>query len=273
MNSTWNKHLQAILVVLCSYHNRYEDGDREVVHTYFRCHKMPRNEEQHRPSPFPPCQPEVKDSGNDGETESHVDEHIMTPSSSSDGGDEYRDNTTTLGLRCKQHDQKSPKQQALDAHTAEAHPSEALKAEILKLVDNRFNALVEKQRGDASEAPGRAVQAPAKAESSHQQTVEVKEVVPQETSEARAKRQRWVKEVTPQARDTMHRWLGRRGRSSESAFSSSSSTAGSATSGAEEIERLKQSTFSSFSEGIARLVAEETRLVEQRLGVCEKSQT
>jgi hypothetical protein len=234
MNSTRNKHLQASLVVLCGWRNRYVDGDRDVVHTYFRCHKMPRNEEQHRPTPFPPCQPEVKDNDSDGETASHVDEHIMTPPSSSDGGDEYSDNTMTLGLRCKQHDQESPKQQAPDVHTAEAHPSEALKAEILKLVDNRFNALVEKQRGDASEAPGRAVQAPAKAESSHQQTVEVKEVVPQETTEARAKRQRWVKELTPQAKDTMRRWFR---RSSESAFSSSSSTAGSATSGAEEVER------------------------------------
>jgi len=191
----------------------------------------------------------------DGKTETDVREHVMTPSGSSDGGGEPRDNTmmeeveapevakdatveegspakesaesgktreetqlgaeTTdaktepfaikakntvsrepvieaggikadeddpegLGLQFKQCDQSSPKQQTLDAHTPDAHPSEAFKAEIIKLIEDRFNALVEEQSGSARREPEHVVGVQSKASTPPQ------EMVIRETTEARA---------------------------------------------------------------------------------------
>jgi hypothetical protein len=223
---------------------------------------------------------EIED--NEGETDSDVDGNIMTPSSSSDGGDEYSDSTTTdkieaaevaketvageeaaaaekdspkesakngemkedtqfgakavdgknesfvgeakdavsrepsfeagrtevdedapddPGLQCKQCGQTSPKQQAPDAHTAEAHPSEALKADILKLFDDRFNALFEEQRGDARKEIDRLVEAQTEASALLKETTEAREVILRETTEARNE----LSHATAESRDAILR--------------------------------------------------------------------
>jgi hypothetical protein len=94
------------------------------------------------------------------------------------------DHSNGLDLRCKQCGQRLPEQQAPDAHITEARPSEAPKTEILKLVDDRFNAPVEEQHGDARKEPERVVEAQPKASTPIQESTEPT-VILRETTEAR----------------------------------------------------------------------------------------
>jgi hypothetical protein len=60
-------------------------------------------------------------------------------------------------------------------HMVEAHPGEPMQAVVLKLVDDRFSALAEENRGDARKELDRFVETLAKANALHQETVDARE--------------------------------------------------------------------------------------------------
>jgi hypothetical protein len=93
-----------------------------------------------------------------------------------------------LDLSCTQCDQKFPDQHSLVSHAVDAHPGAAFETVILKLVDDRFNALVEeKNRKDARKETDRVADALADANKLLQETTEVRLELVQEATSARIK--------------------------------------------------------------------------------------
>jgi hypothetical protein len=93
-----------------------------------------------------------------------------------------------LDLSCTQCDQKFPDQHSLVSHAVDAHPGAAFDTVILKLVDDRFNALVEeKNRKDARKETDRVAEALADANKLLQETTEARSELVQEAISARIK--------------------------------------------------------------------------------------
>ena len=84
----------------------------------------------------------------------------------------------SLDLQCKHCDQKFPDERALCSHIVEAHPGAAMEAVILKLVDDRFAALVEGNHKDAGKGT---------TETLRREFMEAIEAILRETNSARAK--------------------------------------------------------------------------------------
>jgi hypothetical protein len=81
-------------------------------------------------------------------------------------------------LQCKHCDHKFSDERALCSHIVEAHPGAAMEAVILKLVDDRFNALAEESRTDAGKGTTEALR---------REFMEAREAILRETNSARAK--------------------------------------------------------------------------------------
>jgi hypothetical protein len=133
---------------------------------------------------------EEEDSAKESAESSKAKEETQPGAGTADAKNEAKDTISsepdfeTGGIKADEGNREGlrlPKQQSLNAHTPEAHPSESFKAEILNLVEDRFNALVKEQRGDASKEPDGGVEVQTKA------STLLQEMIIPETTEATIK--------------------------------------------------------------------------------------
>lgn len=131
---------------------------------------------------------EATTSKNEPSASKAKDEVSMEPGVAAGGNEANVGNPVDLSLQCKQCDQKFPGQHSLVSHAVDAHPGVAFETVILKLVDDRFNALVEeKNRKDARKEIDRVAEASAKANTMLQETTAARAKLSQETRAARTK--------------------------------------------------------------------------------------
>jgi len=131
---------------------------------------------------------EATTSKNEPSASKAKDEVSMEPGVVAGGNEADVGKPADLSLQCKQCDQKFPDQHSLVSHAVDAHPGAAFETVIPKLVDDRFNALVEENnRKDARKESDRVAEASAKANTLLQETASARVKFHQETHTARVK--------------------------------------------------------------------------------------
>jgi hypothetical protein len=131
---------------------------------------------------------EATTSKNEPSASKAKDDLSMEPGVAAGGKEANVGNPVDLSLQCKQCDQKFPDQHSLVSHAVDAHPGAAFETVILKLVNDRFKALVEENnRNDARKEIDRVAEASAKADTLLQETTAARAKLSQEKRAARAK--------------------------------------------------------------------------------------
>jgi hypothetical protein len=131
---------------------------------------------------------EATTSKNEPSASKAKDDVSMEPGVAAGGNEADVGDPADLSLQCKQCDQKFPDQHSLVSRAVDAHPGAAFETVILKLVDDRFKALVEENnRKDARKEIDRVAEASAKADTLLQETTAARAKLSKKTRAARAK--------------------------------------------------------------------------------------